>query len=111
MMASFKTRSSRLRLATNGAIPVVNVTLVGFVIIAVAAYLFQVNSLATKGYEIRELESQIEEVRQKNQQLQLAVAELESLESVKNKVAELNMVAVGKADFINAAPVVVAAAP
>ena len=109
-MASFKTRSSRLRLATNGAIPVVNVTLVGFVIIAVAAYLFQVNSLATKGYEIHELESQIEEVRQKNQQLQLAVAELESLESVKNKVAELNMVAVGKADFINAAPVVVAAA-
>ncbi|OGY47629.1 MAG: hypothetical protein A2840_01255 [Candidatus Buchananbacteria bacterium RIFCSPHIGHO2_01_FULL_47_11b] len=110
-MASFKTRSARPQLPANqGAVPVVNLTLIGFVVVAVAVYLFQVNSLATKGYEIRELESQIKEVRQQNQQLQLAAAELESLESIKNKVAELNMVAVGKADFINAAPMVVAAA-
>ena len=56
--------------------------LIGFIFCAGIMYIFQVNKLATMGYEIREKEKQIGELKKKNETLQIKAAELRSMQSL-----------------------------
>lgn len=73
-----------------------------------AAYLVQVNSLATKGYYIRELQQQIQERQKLTRALELQAMGLRSLDTVQSRVDELGMVAIGSSEFLNPTPVAVA---
>jgi hypothetical protein len=71
-------------------------------------YLIQVNSLATKGYQIKDLEKKVAQLNQEKSDLQLEALSLQSVGSVNAKLEEMNMVALGKEDFLAAKPVAVA---
>lgn len=78
-----------------------NVAVLSIIAVGAVAYLVQINGLATKGYQIRELETQITQLRQENNQLEVQALDLQSMDNVKNKVTQLNMVPTGKADYLS----------
>lgn len=63
-------------------------------------YLIQVNTLATKGYAIRELEVEIATQKKNNELLGLEIIERQSMDALQRKIAELGLVAVDRIDYI-----------
>ena len=57
-----------------------------------AFYLFQVNDLAVKGYEIRELETKIANLEKDNKKMQIREMELRSMYAVEKVAADFNLV-------------------
>ncbi|MFA6382645.1 MAG: hypothetical protein WCX08_05265 [Candidatus Buchananbacteria bacterium] len=84
------------------------VMLVTLIAVAGISYLIQINSLATKGYQIKELENRVAELSQENSDLQLDALSLQSMGAVKEKVDKLGLVASGKADYLQTTPVALA---
>ncbi|OGY42908.1 MAG: hypothetical protein A2Y67_03495 [Candidatus Buchananbacteria bacterium RBG_13_39_9] len=65
-------------------------------------YLCQINNMATKGYQINELENQTAELKQENKRLQVEITELRSITRLTEKVEELKMVEVSRIEYIKA---------
>lgn len=66
--------------------------MLGFLICVIGvAYIFQVNRVATMGYEIRKQENQIEELKQQNERLKIKAAELKSIYNIETGKAEMEM--------------------
>lgn len=64
-------------------------------------YIFEVNNSATKGFEIRELETKISELSKKNEILRIQAAELKSIYKIEEKTKELNMVVPKDVSYLN----------
>ncbi|MFA5926514.1 MAG: septum formation initiator family protein [Parcubacteria group bacterium] len=64
-------------------------------------YIFEVNNMATKGYDIKKLESQIGDLKKENENLQIRSAELKSMYNIEEKTKELNMVAPKDISYLN----------
>ena len=58
-------------------------------------YVVKTSSLSTKGYEISDLERQIQILEQSNQRLELEIASHRSMNSIQRRLASLNMVGAG----------------
>lgn len=65
-------------------------------------YLFQINSLATQGYEIKDLEEKAAELREQNKKLQLAITDLRSTERINQAIKRLDMVEVARVEYLKA---------
>lgn len=57
-----------------------------------AFYLYQVNSLATQGFEIKEIETQIQAAEKESKQLKIKEVELRSMNNIEKATEELNLV-------------------
>lgn len=68
-----------------------NFLLVVLICVLGVFYIFEVNNLATKGYEIRELEKKVQDLKDKNEKLKIREAELRSIYNIESKMEELNM--------------------
>lgn len=68
--------------------------------IAGSAYLFQVNSIITKGYEIREKETRIQELNKESQQLKIKEVELRSMYNIEKSMNDLNLVTASSVSYI-----------
>ncbi len=101
-------RTARRFSITAFKLKTVNMTLGTLILVLGVGYLVQVNGIAAKGYQIRELEDQISELRQQNEDLELESLQLQSMGSVKDKVVSLGMVDTGTAEFLVVSPVAVA---
>lgn len=55
-------------------------------------FLFQVFQSSTEGYKISDLEKKVEELKEKNKQLEIEAAKLRSLEHIESLKDQLNMV-------------------
>ena len=75
--------------------------LVALVCAAGGFYIFEVNNLATKGYEIRNLENQLNKSRKENEALRIQEAELKSMYKIEEKTKDLNMVAPKDVSYLN----------
>lgn len=56
-------------------------------------YIFEVNRVATQGYEIRELEKRVQDLKDKNEKLKIREAELRSMYNIEQNSKDLDMVA------------------
>ena len=63
-------------------------------------YIFQANSLSTKGYEIKQLEQQQAELLEALKRLELEASELKSIESIETQMKTLNMVPVSGVNYV-----------
>lgn len=63
-------------------------------------YVVSINDLAIKGFVLQELKAEAQGLSDDNTQMQLAVMKLESYENIEKRAQELNMVKVGKIDYI-----------
>jgi Tfp pilus assembly protein PilN len=64
------------------------------IVAALVGYLFEVNYITAKGYEIRNQEKQISALREENEKLKIKIVEIQSMTSLKKRVEELKMVPV-----------------
>jgi len=77
-----------------------NVIAIALILTMGTLYLVQVNRATTKGYQIRDLEKKIQAIEDSNRKVQLEVAELQSLDSVEERIKELGMVPVSNVKYI-----------
>jgi cell division protein FtsL len=104
-----KTRRKKKMISLNKInIKLTNVTLGVLIAVVGFSYLIQINGLATKGYQIRELEDQIIELQESNDDLELEALGLQSMGNVKDKIEGLNMVAIAETDYLVISPVAIA---
>lgn len=85
-----------------------NVVLVLLIVVFGLGYLIQINGMATKGYQIRDLEDRISELQQEKADLQLEALSLQSMGKVQEKVDNLGMVLANEAEYLMPTPVAVA---
>lgn len=71
-------------------------------------YLVQVNATSSKGFQIRTLESQISDLKQAGDKMELKVAQEQSVQSVEDKVQQMGMVPTPQVDYVSAPSPVVA---
>ncbi len=64
-------------------------------------YIFEVNKIAVRGYEIRELESKLEKIKKDNETLQIQAAELKSMYKIEERTKELNMIVPKDISYLN----------
>jgi len=72
-----------------------------FLVGSIFLYLLQINSLATKGFKIQELERQLNELKDNNKKLSLEAVHLSSMAELNEKVHNLDMVSVDEFSYIN----------
>jgi cell division protein FtsL len=71
------------------------------VVFSLGVYMIQVNNMATKGYEMKILEKQILELKEQNQKYSLELLELQSMQSLRNRVSELSLVEAEKINYLD----------
>lgn len=63
-------------------------------------YLYEINSLATKGYEIKEAENKIRELAQYSRQLKIREVELKSMYAIEKSMKDFNLVNPSNVSYI-----------
>ena len=71
-------------------------------------YLLEVNTIAAKGFQIREFEKQVYSLREQNDKLAIEVVEMRSMNNLDEQVSELGMVTVEDILYYDVAGQVVA---
>lgn len=74
--------------------------LLGFLCVAGVLYIFQVNRLATMGYEIKNKEKAIEELKKSNESLKIRAAELKSMHNLETEKERMQMKKPGEVSYI-----------
>lgn len=64
-------------------------------------YIFEINNMATKGYEIKALENQMGVLKKENEKLKIQEAELKSMYNIEEKTKDLNMVVPKDVSYLN----------
>lgn len=70
----------------------VGIILILTVMLAGAFYLYQVNNLATKGYEMKEVESRVQKLQDDSQRLKIKETELRSMYNLEKATQKLDLV-------------------
>lgn len=112
-MTKYSLTSSDLCSAPKGGIKKCSKTIFGVLFVclfvgALALYLLQVNSIAAKGFEVRELEQQINELEEGNEKLAVRIIELKTMNELEGKVAQLEMVPIDNMAYYDTTGQVVA---
>ncbi len=63
-------------------------------------YTIQVNSVATRGYTIQKHKSEVVKLQSESKNLELRLSEIRSLGFLEEKVKGLNMVKIGKVEYL-----------
>jgi len=80
--------AGKIKISAASGIVMVSCILLG----AVAMYLYQVNLIATKGFEIREAENRIQELEKQSQDLKIQEVELESMYNIEKSRDSFDLV-------------------
>lgn len=67
------------------------VLIVALLLVSGAVYLYSINSSAAKGYQIRQVEKDIQNLKKENEDLKIKEAELKSLYRIEESSKNLNM--------------------
>ena len=89
-------------------IKIVNKLMFILIISCCVFYLFGMNRLSVKGFELRSARNKLAEINDENDKLQLNIMSLESYSLLNNKIGTLGMVKVDKFEYLNSNAGVVA---
>jgi cell division protein FtsL len=78
----------------------INLAVVALIAICGFVYLFQVNALGTRGYEIRQLEQKIKVLQTENKGLQIQSSSLSSITQIQKEAEGLGMVPANNITYI-----------
>ena len=95
------TRTFRAVFQTN--VSWLNIATLALVVLLCIVYIVQVNGSISKGYQIRDLETQIQELSLSNQKLELNTQRVQSLDHVAHSVKMLGLVDAGRPEYVSAA--------
>lgn len=74
--------------------------LIIFVILTGALYVYQVNDIATKGYEIKEIEKQIQDLDRESKKLQIKEVELKSMNNIEKSIEDSDLVTSSEISYV-----------
>jgi len=77
-----------------------NFILVILICMAGVIYIYEVNRLAVRGYEISSLEKQIQEIREENERIKIRAAEIKSMYKIEEEMKQINMSAPKNVTYI-----------
>ncbi len=89
-------------------IRVFNKVLFAIIIALSVYYIAGSNDLTVKGFKLQELKKRSKELRNQNSNLELEIMALGAYNNLGEKISKLNMVAVGKVEYISATDALVA---
>lgn len=72
-----------------------------FLIIFSLAYFWQVTSLSIKGFQIKDLDKQIQQLKKDSQKMELEITVEKSMLNVDERVKGLNLVAMQNVEYLN----------
>lgn len=78
--------------------PVFVVAFFGF--LAGMFYLYSINQSAVRGFQVKQVEKEIAEIKKGNEKLRIKEAELKSLYHIEQSTKDLNMSALGNVNYI-----------
>lgn len=90
------------------SLPIVQAILVSLLAVLGVAYLIELNLISQRGFEVRKLEVRLQKLRETNSKFQLQLAELESMNGIEARIAELGMIPVGSVEYVSLGGTVVA---
>ena len=96
-----QTVSQNCRGSVNFSPKSVTVVLIFLAFIFGSFYLYQVNDLATKGYEIRDIENEIKKLKADNEKNKIQEVELKSMHNIEKVAQDLNLVSSKGSTYIN----------
>ncbi|MEO8065768.1 MAG: hypothetical protein ABI643_02845 [Candidatus Doudnabacteria bacterium] len=71
---------------------ILNISILAAIVFFGIIYLFEVNYLGTKGYQIRNLELQVRQVKEDQKNLQIRASDLQSINRIQTQARLLNFV-------------------
>lgn len=102
------TRRSNLWQKINSKIVKFRAVFFSFLVIFSLAYFWQITSLSIKGFQIKNLDKQIQQLKKDSQKLELEITAEKSMLNIDERVKGLNLVAVQKVEYLNVVSPVVA---
>lgn len=72
------------------------------------SYIFATNAIATKGFEIQELEKRVDNLREEQKHLAKQAMNMQSMSEVRSRLANLDLVPVDTIDYVSSSASVVA---
>ncbi len=77
--------------------------LIGFFVFLIlgAVYLMQINNGIMAAYEVNSLKMKIKNLKEQQEKLELKAAQLQSLQSISQRLKKLNMVSVGQISYLS----------
>jgi hypothetical protein len=95
-MSDKKTSKIKIETKQKGNSKILFLSLSGVLVLMIfvfgAFYLYQVNDLATKGYEIRDIENRIQTLEKESKKMQIKEVELRSMYNIEKSTQDLNLV-------------------
>lgn len=91
-------RNSTTKLLSGFFIP--RVLIVALACLAGGVYLYSINSSAVKGYQIKQVEKEISELKKENETLRIQEAELNSLRHIEESSKEFNMAGLKNISYV-----------
>lgn len=79
----------------------INLILLSLIVILGLTYLFVINSLSTKGYEIKKLQSQLNQLESEQKSLQVQASNLQSIDHIQQTAKLLNFVPATNVTYVN----------
>lgn len=72
-----------------------------FVVLFGFMYVWQTNTVSTKGYVISDLERQIQELEQETRRLEVDIAKHTSMRSIQDRLSEVDLVAAHTVEYVS----------
>ncbi len=75
--------------------------MLGMVVLFGFLYILETNAVSTKGYEISDLERQVESLQQEQQRVAVQIAQYQSMKSIEERMVGMNLVAAADVQYVN----------
>ncbi len=75
--------------------------LVVFILVFGFLFIWQTNSVSTKGYSMSDLEGQVKVLEQENRKLEVKIAENTSMQNIQNRITNSGLVVVDKIEYMS----------
>ncbi len=77
-----------------------NILFIVVIVLLGTAYLVQINQTATSGFAMKDMNKQINELKEQHQKLELQVADLQSLQNIQDATERLQLVSHTKLEYV-----------
>ena len=99
---AFPSGFGRVKIKSEMSIHRLNLMMLAAILLFGLVYLFVVNSLGTKGYEIRNLESKVQQLEIDQKHLQIQASDMQSLNRIQIDAQKLNFVPTSNITYLKA---------